>query len=104
MFPKPTRKQDPELLERVRKQPCSVCGAPGPGDPSHVKSRGTLGPDEPWNVLPMCRGCHQRWHQMGVRTFLSKYPIFLLRLESLGWDFSEGKLFHPELADAFHRR
>lgn len=101
MFPKPSRKRDRELLDRVKLYPCSVCGKNGPNDPSHLRSRGAGGPDEDWNVVSMCRDHHNEWHRKGVTTFLKEHPSFWALLNSMGW-LIEGTaggetLFHPKL-------
>ena len=85
-FPKPRRKVDDVLLEQVRQQPCSACGAPAPSDPSHLVSRGAGGPDSSWNVAPHCRRCHNEWHQLGPMKFVRRYPRFRRWLEERGWE------------------
>lgn len=84
--PKPKRKVDETLLERVREMPCSICGAVGPSDPSHIVSRGAGGDDYPFNVLPKCRGHHTEWHSLGWYRFMGKYPRFTDLLLDLGWE------------------
>jgi hypothetical protein len=85
-FPKPKRKVDDSLLERVRQQPCASCGMASPSDPSHLISRGAGGPDTPWNVAPQCRGCHSKWHQLGPMEFVRRHPKFRVWLADHGWD------------------
>lgn len=94
MFQKPIRKKDPKLLERVKSESCWICGR-GPCDPSHIKTRGSGGPDEPWNVVPKCRFHHTEWGQLGAISFCAKYPAFALRLISLGWEIHSWGLRHP---------
>lgn len=98
-FPKPFRKVDPKLLQSVREMPCAVCGTEPPSDPSHIKTVKTGGPDEPFNVFPMCRGCHSVWHLYGARSFLASHAEFLTLLESFGWyiDPFSHRLWHPSL-------
>lgn len=84
--PKPQRKTDEALLERVRSQPCAACGSPAPSDASHLISRGAGGPDSRWNVAPHCRECHSLWHQLGPMRFVRKRPRFQRWLEEHGWD------------------
>lgn len=93
---KPKRKSDKKLLAEVRSQPCWVCGRAAPSDASHIKTKGSGGPDEPWNVVPKCRQHHIEWG-MGWSKFLDKYPNFKLRLKFLGWEWENGRLFHPSL-------
>jgi len=57
------------LADHVRALPCCACGAPGPSDPAHVKSRGAGGharlDDGAGNLIPLCRPCHTRQHAQG---------------------------------------
>lgn len=61
---------------------CCTCGRPGvlhdDGryylDPSHVKSRGSGGKEED-NVVPQCRQCHSKYHQMGKRRYEETFDI-----------------------------
>lgn len=96
--PKPKRKADLEVLAEVRAKPCCICGR-WPSDPSHVKSRGSGGPDTPWNVVPMCREHHREWHQIGPSKFLRKYPPFEFLLKYMGWEIETGRLRHPAMID-----
>lgn len=84
--PKPQRKVDEKLLESVREQPCAVCGAAPPSDPSHIISRGAGGSDAPWNICPKCRFCHSNFHQMGISKFVRDHPRFRRWLEDHGWE------------------
>lgn len=95
---KPKRHTDPKLLEKVRKRPCIVCRWPPPSDPSHIRSRGAGGHDLEHNVVPMCRGCHQRWHNRGWIRFCQEHPEFADTLDYMGWDldYEHKKLTHPK--------
>ncbi len=78
---------NPERLERLREQQfgakaewirglaCATCGAPAPSDPSHVRSRGAGGTAE--DLIPQCRGCHRRLHDLGRRTFEAEIGVDL---------------------------
>lgn len=98
---KPARTKDPELLRLIKGKPCCVCGDPGsvlnPIDPSHIRSRGAGGPDEDWNVTPMCRRDHMSWGLLGANRFCDRNPKFKAYLESLGWEWFGPKLTHPKL-------
>lgn len=101
-FPKPSRKKDRDLLDQVKQLRCCICGMrPGslynPIDPSHIKTRGSGGPDEKWNVVPHCRLHHREWEDTAHHDFLFKYPAMRVLLIGLGWDISGGRLWHPEL-------
>jgi len=82
-----------KLLDEVKKKPCVICGS-SPCDPSHIKTRGSGGGDDEWNVVPMCRWHHFKWGSVGVITFLREHPKFKELLFSMGWEISSGKLFH----------
>lgn len=98
MVKKPKRKIDKELLARVRAKDCAVCGKGAPSDPSHIRSRGAGGPDEEFNVLPMCRSCHGAWHSFGAMKFLERHPKFKWTLDLWGWEVGNG-LWHPKLGE-----
>ena len=50
---------------------CESCASNRQIDVHHVRSRMALGKagDVPENFLSLCRGCHQRIHQVGPRLF-----------------------------------
>lgn len=93
---KPIRKADKSILSFARSRPCAVCGR-SPADASHIKTRGSGGPDTAWNVTSKCRKHHIEWGQYGPRRFFLRYPQFLVLLRSLGWEFDGVKLWHPGL-------
>ena len=94
-FPKNKREINPELLKKLKLDRCWVCNS-RPVDPSHIKSRGSGGPDTEWNVVPKCRMHHTEWGWSWSK-FLKKYPAFALRLRLLGWSWDSGRLDHPKL-------
>jgi hypothetical protein len=57
------------LADYVRGLDCCACGAAGPSDPAHVRSRGAGGhawtDDGRGNIIPLCRACHGRQHAKG---------------------------------------
>lgn len=81
------------IIEFLREKPCLACGAPGPSDVHHIKSRGSGGTDNPWNVLPLCRKHHSEWHQVGGKKFLKQYADVETYLKALGWETTP-KLWH----------
>lgn len=83
--PKPARKKDDSLLAAVRGFRCAACGKEPPSDPAHVRSRGAGGPDEPWNLLPLCRNHHQEQHKRGWVTFSFRFPSVAFDLIDKGW-------------------
>lgn len=92
--PKSIRVVNRKLLARVRASRCCVCSAPPPSDASHVKTQGSGGPDEEWNLMPFCRKHHIEQHAIGWIKFLEKHPNLKLKLRLLGWNWSTGKLLH----------
>ena len=40
----------------------------------HIKSRGSGGPDEAWNLIPVCLEHHNEVHNIGLYEFAEKYP------------------------------
>lgn len=97
MFPKTRRKVDDGVLEKRRSEPCCVCGARANVDASHIKTRGSGGPDELWNVVAHCRLHHIEWGQLGWSKFFKKYPHFAMLLRNLGWNWSGTTLHHEGL-------
>jgi hypothetical protein len=67
-------------IQWVRKQPCCVCGMPGPSHAHHHTNGPTFAPDSPrpeksigvkrgksqkaddWYTLPVCHKCHRKLH------------------------------------------
>ncbi len=64
--------------EWIRGLECATCGAPPPSDPSHVKSRGAGG--KAADLIPQCRRCHRRLHDVGRRTFEVEEGVDLAEL------------------------
>ena len=93
---KPQRIENEAVLKQRRSESCWVCGRQG-ADASHIKTRGSGGPDEFWNVVAKCRTHHVEWGYGSIK-FLKKYPNFALRLKLLGWEWESGKLIHPNLS------
>lgn len=67
-------KKNPELIKKLKKMPCFVCGANGV-DVDHIRTRGAGGDDSASNVWPLCRGCHQLRHSIGIKTFVTMYQL-----------------------------
>lgn len=95
MFPKNKRLEDRAFLDRVAKQRCCICNK-WPSDPSHIRTKGSGGPDVEWNVAPHCRLHHTEWGGSWSR-FCKRYPSFMRWLTSRGWYVEGGKLHHPGL-------
>lgn len=86
--------KDPDFLNAIRNLNCLVCGQ-GPVDPHHIKTVGSGGGDDWFNVIPLCRMDHTDWHNNKSK-FMEKHPHVKEHLIKLGWNFSLGKMFHPE--------
>jgi hypothetical protein len=97
MFEKTLRLEDKKVLEQVRGQGCCVCGQ-HPVDASHIKTKGSGGPDTLWNVVAHCRRHHMEWHSRGWKDFSRRNPVMAVKLKSLGWTWEDGKLWNPKLA------
>ena len=68
-------------------EPCVACGAPGPNDLDHVKTRGSGGCDESFNLLPSCRACHTKRHNGGFTSYVKNNPRVRAWLLAKGWQF-----------------
>lgn len=88
LFPKPQRVKDRALLDSYHTRRCIICNRHG-CDPCHIKSKGSGGTDEDFNLLPMCRLHHTESHSLGWDKFLVKYPVAERHLESKGWSIDE---------------
>lgn len=99
---------DDDFLAAVRALPCIACGRhPTPSYPTeahHILGRGAHGRiDAWWNIIPLCHlhhtagGVGVAWHQ-GWKSFLENFPHVTEHLVKLGWEFLNGKMFHPERA------
>lgn len=69
--PKPTRDADDAYLEFLRGQTCCVYACADPGEPHHLKTRGSGGPD--YAAVPMCRRHHTEIHFIGRNAFEAKH-------------------------------
>jgi hypothetical protein len=62
----PKRVKDKAALERFRIQnmgePCEVCERRPGTDPHHIQFRSQGGGDVAWNLLWLCRACHDDIH------------------------------------------
>lgn len=107
------RTRDEGFLKAIRELPCIACGGSYDVEAHHVKTRGSGGGDDPFNIIPLCTDDHTQaewaWHRNLVR-FLKRYPYVLEHLRTLGWKVNWGqnrvvgvsglRLFHPAYRDA----
>jgi hypothetical protein len=77
--------------QKIKSLPCLVCGSKEV-DVCHVKSRGSGGGDDVWNLMPLCRTHHAEQHQIGILTFVEKYLSVAFYLFENGWVMKERKL------------
>lgn len=54
---------------------CTACKIDGELDIHHIKSRGAGGTENPNNLMPLCRRCHQEYHRIGRNGFVSKHNL-----------------------------
>lgn len=64
---------------------CLICGH-SETDDCHIKTKGSGGSNEPWNIMPLCRTHHVEQHKIGIITFIKKYLEVRKDIESKGWD------------------
>lgn len=77
-----------------------ACGAKPPNDAHHIKTRGSGGGDYDYNICSLCRACHSNLHSQGILTFIHRNPDFAVRLEKMGWEWGDGRLFNEALVDS----
>jgi 5-methylcytosine-specific restriction endonuclease McrA len=65
---------------------CIVCNRMGV-DLHHVKTRGSGGGDESFNLMPLCRMHHQAVHAIGLNMFSRKFINVRDWLEDNDWVF-----------------
>jgi hypothetical protein len=92
--PKKKRDKDDKFLKEIRKLPCIACGHPPPSTCSHIKTRGSGGGDDAFNVLPKCSICHAHWERDKLG-FLTQFPHVQDHLLKLGWELTGTKFYHP---------
>lgn len=75
---------------------CIVTGKQG-CDLHHIKTRGSGGTDDEWNLIPISRTLHQRWHHRGTQYMVKGYPAIRNWMIKNGWKFDiySGKWLHP---------
>lgn len=89
------RIENKELIDILKaKHVCIICGEKNV-DIHHIKTRKEGGPDERWNLVPLCRSHHSEAHSMGVKSFADKYIMFRAFLLFFNWQQNiQGKWFH----------
>jgi hypothetical protein len=77
----------------VLKIKCVVCGSCFV-ERAHIKTRGSGAGWEDWEYVYLCRKDHQEQGQIGILTFMKKYPKYKKALEEKGWLVENGKLIN----------
>lgn len=81
-----------KLRESFHKKRCLVCNKVG-CDPCHIRTFAVTLCDDENNLMPLCREHHTEQGQIGIVTFLRKYPSVLSYVETLGFEIDyRGKL------------
>lgn len=89
---RPYRKMGPparseHFLAFVREMPCCACCAPSPSDPHHYGPRGTGQKTDDFRVVPLCRRCHDVFHDTGALPTMdantTRYFFFMRQVDIL---------------------
>jgi 5-methylcytosine-specific restriction endonuclease McrA len=65
-----------EVADRDKRR-CRVCGRRAT-DTHHILYRSQGGPDEPWNLICLCRACHELVHREGPAVWRTKLHAMVL--------------------------
>jgi len=80
--PKPLKPaRSGKYLDYVRALPCCSCGARGPSDPHHYGPRGVGQKTDDTRTVPLCRRCHDVFHDSGLLPALDKASTRLVLLQ-----------------------
>lgn len=63
---------------------CIICGEDN--ERHHIKTRGSGGSDDDWNIMFLCRMHHVEIHKIGRNTFIEKHNLTNY-MENKGWEF-----------------
>jgi len=92
---KPKRIVDKELLKTYHNMKCLLCNHKA--TPSHIKTKGSGGPDLTFNLTPLCIAHHTEWGQIGWQLFCAKYPVYLRCIKAMGWEKNGVHLWNPKI-------
>jgi len=75
---------------------CTVCNEIRDGFVClhHLKSRGSGGSDDSYNLLPLCHWCHVTVHNIGLVSFAKKHESVKSFLLRNNWELCSGKWIH----------
>lgn len=68
---------------------CECCGKYGDLDCDHVKTRGSGGNDDDFNIWLVCRLCHIKRHSKGIVWMFENIPACKHVLTTKGWELSD---------------
>lgn len=68
-------------------------------DACHVISKGAGGPDEHWNLMPLCRKHHIEQHTIGLSTFINDHWYVKAYLIHRGWSLTTNSLIYTHSDD-----
>lgn len=83
------RKRNLELSDQFRGQPCEVCNKDHDTVGDHIKTFGSGGECTLENLWSLCVPHHAEKHNLGLTTFVCKYPNLRTLLKIKGWAFDE---------------
>lgn len=73
--PKSSPVRSREYMDFVKEHPCCVCSSSPPSDPHHFGPAGTKGmglKTDDLRTVPLCRGCHDQFHNKAKVGAMSK--------------------------------
>lgn len=70
-----SRVRDRTAIRDARKNYCEVCGGEAWGGPHHIIFKSENGPDHRFNLIQLCKECHQK-KVHGKRPTLDKMTLF----------------------------
>lgn len=94
--PKPQTTKDRGLLDCYQGRACMVCAHTETTIGHHLITKGAGGPDEMWNLIPLCHVHHDEVHKIGLYRFADRYPRVLAWVEYWGWEMCGGKMLPPQ--------
>lgn len=102
--PKIKRVEDRALLDSFWGLPCAICSTKEGTVAHHIKSKKSGGPDEDWNLLPLCMIHHTEIHKRGPSFMLQKYFHLNCILRKKGWSLDNyGRLRRRHETKENHR-
>ena len=81
----------PKFKNYSTQLPCLVCGGHTENGNTlhHLITQKNQGPDEDWNLMPLCTPHHNEIHQIGRTSFAGKYSAVMNWLKDHGWEYIE---------------